>query len=142
MGTRADFYVGNGPEMEWLGSIAWDGYPTGLENKDLLTATSEAEFRSAVATEFAARNDFTLPEKGWPWPWETSATTDYAYAFFDGRVWASHFGDPWTDPLAEEPEPVYPEFPDMSARKNVRHDRGSGLITVTGMFDGSMRVEG
>lgn len=30
MGTRADFYKNIEPEkMEWLGSIAWDGYPKG-----------------------------------------------------------------------------------------------------------------
>jgi hypothetical protein len=30
MGTRADFYVGRGETAEYLGSIAWDGYPDGL----------------------------------------------------------------------------------------------------------------
>jgi hypothetical protein len=31
MGTRADFYVGRGGQAEWLGSIAWDGYPSGID---------------------------------------------------------------------------------------------------------------
>ena len=26
MGTRADFYLGEGSAAEWLGSVAWDGY--------------------------------------------------------------------------------------------------------------------
>ena len=26
MGSRADFYIGEGTEAEWLGSVAWDGY--------------------------------------------------------------------------------------------------------------------
>jgi hypothetical protein len=30
MGTRADFYVGRGPDAEWLGSVAMDGYPSGV----------------------------------------------------------------------------------------------------------------
>lgn len=30
MGTIADFYVGRGPKAEWIGSIAWDGYPDGI----------------------------------------------------------------------------------------------------------------
>jgi hypothetical protein len=30
MGTRADFYIGRGTEAEWLGSVAWDGYPGGV----------------------------------------------------------------------------------------------------------------
>jgi hypothetical protein len=29
MGTRADFYVGRGKDAEWLGSVAFDGYPSG-----------------------------------------------------------------------------------------------------------------
>jgi hypothetical protein len=49
-------------------------------------------------------NDATRPEDGWPWPWEDSRTTDYAYAFDNGKVWASCFGYAWFDPLEEEPE--------------------------------------
>lgn len=33
MGTRADFYIEVGNELkpkDWLGSIAWDGYPKGI----------------------------------------------------------------------------------------------------------------
>jgi hypothetical protein len=33
MGTRADFYIaieGETPHLEWLGSIAFDGYPEGI----------------------------------------------------------------------------------------------------------------
>jgi hypothetical protein len=32
MGTRADFYIGCGRDSEWIGSIAWDGYPDGLSD--------------------------------------------------------------------------------------------------------------
>jgi len=47
MGTRADFYVGRGEQAEWLGSIAWDGYPSG--NPAPVTAmTSEAAYREKV----------------------------------------------------------------------------------------------
>ncbi len=31
MGTRADFYTGRGQTAQWLGSIAWGGYPVGTE---------------------------------------------------------------------------------------------------------------
>jgi hypothetical protein len=67
MGTRADFYVGVGPEAEWLGSIAWDGY-AGAENPNcgLMRAKTEEEFRKEVDGIRASRDDFTAPEDGWP----------------------------------------------------------------------------
>jgi hypothetical protein len=123
MGTRADFYVGRGETAEWVGSIAWDGYPEGImphaaEKKrawvdgplmpaaakwpvgaHLFDATTEQEFRERVARFFEYREDVTLPENGWPWPWENSQTTDYAYAFDGGKVYASCFGHQWFDPL-------------------------------------------
>jgi hypothetical protein len=86
MGTRADFYVGKGKSAEWIGSIAWDGYRDGIPAQ-ILQCQSEEAFRHSVAAFLAEREDRTLPEQGWPWPWETSATTDCSYWFFDGRCW-------------------------------------------------------
>jgi hypothetical protein len=135
MGTRADFYVGRGETAEWLGSIAWDGYPNGIDT-DVLKATTEEDYRGAVTVFLGSRNDSTLPERGWPWPWEDSRTTDYAYAFDEKKVYASCFGYGWFDPQDEEADHT-PEgqrdtavFPDMSARKNTRFDKGSGLIIL------------
>lgn len=91
MGTRADFYVGKGKKAEWIGSIAWDGYRDGIA-KNVLSATSADQFRAAVARFFIDRDDVTFPARGWPWPWETSATTDCSYWFFDGQVWDAHGG--------------------------------------------------
>jgi hypothetical protein len=79
MGTRADFYVGRGPNAEWIGSIAFDGYPDGItmkteeklpwpegqehidwpEGKHLFDATTEAEFRERVERFFQYRDDAT-----------------------------------------------------------------------------------
>src|SRR5690348_12684803 len=97
MGTRADFYIGTGEQAEWLGSIAFDGYRIDemkkadtSSNADLSacwqikTAKTADEFRAAVAALLAVNDDATTPDQGWPWPWETSRTTDYAYAFVDG----------------------------------------------------------
>jgi hypothetical protein len=39
-----------------------------------------------------------LPENGWPWMWEDSQMTDYAYAFDEASVHASCFGRAWFDP--------------------------------------------
>lgn len=141
MGTRADFYLGRGKDAEWLGSTAWDGYPAGFDDRpELFEATTDEEFRAAVVSAVAWRGDFTAPEEGWPWPWPDSNTTDYAYAFDGGNLYASCFGRPWylVDPEAEdfgEPDgyasmPKGLEFPDMTERQNVRMDRGSGLIVV------------
>lgn len=133
MGTRADFYVGRGESAEWLGSIAWDGYPGGI-NKPLLKADTEKKYRAAVVRFFADREDVTRPVDGWPWPWENSLTTDYAYAFDDGKVWASPFGHGWFDPLKDEPEDDRPKsavFPNMKAGANVQiGGKRSGLIVI------------
>lgn len=153
MGTRADFYIGRGETAEWLGSTAWDGYPDGFNDtagKPMLTATTEDGFRAAVKEVFAARNDVTTPEMGWPWPWNNSATTDYAYAFDGGKVYASRFGREWfaididaeyygDDPDADGERSAV--FPDMSDRKNVRHaGPASGLMVIGVAPDGSMRA--
>ena len=138
MGTRADFYVGRGPEAEWLGSIAWDGYDV---DEPLRRSTNEQQWRNRVEHFLAARDDATRPEQGWPWPWEDSRTTDFAYAYDDGRVWASCFGHAWFDPNnppASEDDDEEPTmlgakvavFPDMTARKNVTHGSRSGVMIV------------
>jgi hypothetical protein len=141
VGTRADFYVGRGAECEWIGSIAWDGYPDGIDS-DVLEADTEESYRATMAHFFASRDDVTMPDMGWPWPWDTSHTTDFAYALDEGTVYASRFGDPWQpavlwlrDEQEDEPEGEAPIFHDMSERKNIRWDRGSGLMIISAPMD-------
>ena len=134
MGTRADFYVGRGEQAEWLGSIAWDGYPNG--NPAPITAmTSEESYRGRVEEVLQKCADHaTRPADGWPWPWKDSRTTDYAYAFDDGKVWASNCGHEWFVAFGPEPEEDTPKsavFPDMSARQRVVLGKRSGLITFS-----------
>lgn len=120
MGTRADFYIGRGESAEWLGSIAWDGYPEGIK-KSLFRCATEAGFRRSVAAFLKSRDDKSLPSDGWPWPWETSSTTDFAYAFDEGAVHGSCFGSAWFDPKEEIPEGGRKRkaavFPNMSKGK-------------------------
>lgn len=126
MGTRADFYVGRGEQAEWLGSVAWDGYPDGIlprstevatiggetfmrsgawpKGGHLFDATTVDEFKARLETYFAGRDDVTRPEMGWPWPWETSALTDCVYAFDEGCVWTSRFGREWRKVSDDEPD--------------------------------------
>ena len=117
MGTRADFYVGTGKDAEWLGSVAWDGYEWD-EDKDsrIAKATTEEEYRAAVAEMLTGREDATMPDMGWPWPWNDSNTTDYAYAFHNGK--------------AEAIDENFVEWPDMSARSNVTMGARSGVIFI------------
>jgi hypothetical protein len=92
MGTRADYYLGRGERAEWLGSSAWDGHPVSL--KEIAGAETEKAFLDAV-NERLSEDDGTRPKDGWPWPWETSSTTDFAYAWDEGKVWISCFGREW-----------------------------------------------
>jgi len=132
MGTRADFYVGRGEKAEWLGSIAWDGYPDGIDPK-LLKSETEEDYRYNLKQFFEEREDVTLPENGWPWPWEDSRTTDYAYAFDVGKVWASCFGNKWFNPLKKEPkhkEVKEAVFPNMKSIQKVTLGKRSGVIVM------------
>jgi hypothetical protein len=136
MGTRADFYVGKGKDAEWLGSIAWDGYETADE---IDSATTEEGYRSAVSSFLASRDDATLPEQGWPWPWNDSSITDCSYWFFEDKVWeevGKRYIVRGTMPEDEEEQTELIakgeliEFPDMSARKNVTLGSRSGLVIL------------
>lgn len=139
MGTRADFYIGRGPTAEWIGSIAWDGYPDGMP-RELLGLTDEDLFRKYVVAFLKERDDGTTPDMGWPWPWEDSRTTDYAYALDEGRVWASGFGGEWFPADGKEPDEEDENyiakktavFPNMSERMNVTMGERSGLIIIQG----------
>lgn len=96
MGTRAVFFVGhpaNVESREWLGTIAWDGYPEGSIGDWLVGVTSEAEFRAGVKKIEDDREDFANPAvHSFPFPWmDDLYLTDYTYAWFGGKVWMTCF---------------------------------------------------
>lgn len=142
MGTRADFYIGRGEDAEWLGSVGWVAHPAGFSHRPaLFAAKSEQEFRLEVAAELATRNDSTVPEQGWPWPWANSSNTCYVYVFDDGRVLSTnasqkYYEDPvrfWFDPAGNEMvavEPLTQEWPDMTHIQKVTLGRRSGIVIV------------
>lgn len=158
MATRADFWLGD----EWLGSVAHDGNPDGIGSngfdfdvQDNLTQTAEEVYQERVAAFLAAQSGI-LPERGWPWPWEDSATSDYAYGYFDGAVWASSFGGKWFkvqrhldcygEPRSEcddydDPDAYrkvvgkVPDFPNMKDRKGPLHHGGMIVLTTRGNTD-------
>ena len=116
MGTRAQFFVGNPQDLhsrEWLGCIAWDGYPDGDCSK-LKDAKSAEDFISIIE-KIRTRDDFTDPLKqSFPFPWRDNLfRTDYTYAFFDGRVQVTYFHNGWRDLVnvlaAESNDDLWPE---------------------------------
>jgi len=135
MGTRADFYIGIGRKSEWIGSIAWDGYPRGIP-ESILSSDTIKKFRRKVSEFLTIRDDATTPDKGWPWPWDNSKGTDFTYSFHRGKVYASEYGGSWFDPLSSPDgaetivELGVPKFPNMSKIKNVTLGRRSGLIVA------------
>ena len=133
MGTRADFYIGEGKDAEWLGSVAWDGYEWD-EDKDssVASAKSEDDFRAAVKG-LESRDDFTSIEQGWPWPWDDSQTTDYAYCYTDSGVKAFCFGRPCSDKDEDEENDNIPKaaFPNMKDKKNFTLGKRSGVIVFS-----------
>lgn len=108
MGTRADFYLGKNEKAEWLGSIAWDGYRSGIP-EEILKADTETRFLDAVKSFLKEREDATTPDMGWPWPWDDSSVTDCSYWFFEGQLWEEYDGVYRS--CGKEPEPI--SFPKM-----------------------------
>lgn len=134
MGTRADFYVGTGAKAEWIGSMAWDGYPDGRPS-EVIKATTAEDFRREVGV-LSLNEDFTTPEQGWPWPWKNSHLTDYSYAYEDGKVWATCFGYDWFDPLQPQPEQEETEekktiFPEMTGYSAKAGSARSGIMVIS-----------
>jgi hypothetical protein len=132
MGTRADFYIRKDKDMEWLGSIGFDGYEI---DDAVAESTTEEGFRNEVKKMLDGRDDSTLPSDGWPWPWEDSRTTDFAYIFDNGIIYASNFGYAIYK-IGEQPEEDNdgrcPEdyFPNMKSIMNVNWGKGSGLMII------------
>ena len=132
MGTRADFYIKKNQQLEWLGSIAWDGMPDSIDKK-VLKAKTEDEYLSSLKQFLSKRKDTTYPKYGWPWPWEDSNITDYAYIYDNGKVMASHFGSILFNPLKQEPnnpKGIKIDFPNMEKIQNVNWGERSGLIII------------
>ena len=132
--VRADFYIGMGEKAVWLGSIAVTGDPENIP-PTILKEELEKDFRKSVGMFIKNRSDGTKPEQGFPWPWRDSKSTDYSYAFKDGKVYASHYGSNWFDPLRpfsdmDEINDEKVEFPDMKHIQNVDFGHRSGLYSL------------
>jgi len=129
MASKADFYVGRGPRAEWLGSVGWDGKPVAIP-ASLRGADDEETYRTEVAKLLKDREDAVTPDQGWPWQWDDSSGTNYAYALDKGCVKASCYGSSWWDAVKPEPDHTtlrrkVARFPDMAMRRKLSTARGN-----------------
>jgi hypothetical protein len=134
MGTRAAFWIGDPRDKEnrqWLGCVAWDGYPSGLPQLSKEVPKTEKDFRFAIKTIKEERDDFADPKDGgWPFPWTGDIfLTDVTYAFFDGKVQITRFHTGFV-PL-EEYNIKEDEYPGKSAE-----ERGEDPTLENVEFDG------
>lgn len=145
MGTRADFYIGRGENAEWLGSIAYNGYPRGSP-ANIIKATSEDEYRTLVKLMLSSEEDepyATTPEMGWPWPWEDSCLTDHAYAWTENGVMFSEsvrktskdaWHKEWFYAKGKRPSGEVAVFPKMKGCSAPAGSSRSGIMMIRGMF--------
>ncbi len=123
MGTKADFYIGRGVHAAWLGSIAYDGSPWFHVCQPIMAATDSDAYLAAIELILrrGAREPI-CPSAGWPWPWKTSAGSDYAYTFDAGTVWVSD-GCSWVSGeaylMGARGVPDGGVFPDMTRNQRV-----------------------
>lgn len=118
--TTHDFYLGRGPDAEWLGSIHLDSCEC-QRLDEIMQASTTNEFTELVdfflhAADVGEAGEVTRRAGGaWPWPWPTSHGTDYAHAFDTGAVWTARLGQRWSERAGEyvppEPDEIPVEFP-------------------------------
>lgn len=83
--TRADFYVGTGPNARYLGSVFNDG---GDIPASVKRARTPEKFEKAVARLIKKENGYTT----WQWGWETSQATDFSYWLENEKLYVVRFG--------------------------------------------------
>ena len=94
MGSKADFYIGQGQDAQWIGAVEQDGYPDAIP-AEILIQVNEIMFEELVVDFLQSRRprSFIASEGDkWPWLWEDSNMTDYSYMFFNSKVHMGHFG--------------------------------------------------
>lgn len=90
----ADFYVGRGPEGDYLGTAySFDGSPeriAAFESFQSLDAEEYTEdtFRTVVADLLGENEGPNV----WPWPYRTSEPTPWTYMFDKGTVYIYRYG--------------------------------------------------
>ena len=95
MGTKADFYTKDGDVLIWQGSIEWEGAENHIPDSVIQSSCNE-EFLINLETYFKKKRDAIPSNKGWPWNWDSSKYTDYAYVMVPerGAVYISRHNSP------------------------------------------------
>lgn len=95
MSSRADFYIKNGEELEWQGSIAWGGNEKSIPSS-ILQSSSDVEFSEALQRFLSSKTDSIIPPAKWPWVWNSSKLTEYSYILIPekGSVFISRYNCP------------------------------------------------
>lgn len=124
----ADFYC----QRQWVGSI-YGGRPEEVGGNILKGVDMATEFESRVELFLNAnRKRASLPGDGWPWPWVTSAETDWVYQYLDHRVWVhkkgTNFWKSGKMKISCDPD----LFPCMADVQNIGTTERSGMILVYG----------
>jgi len=99
---KADFYIGQGPEANWIGSVTYDGYPESIP-LEILICTNPTLFEELVVEFIESKNGIVKTNgQRWPWLWQDSRMTDFSY-FFDSTwndvVMSSYQGSELFDPI-------------------------------------------
>ena len=127
MGTRADFYIEKDKKLRRLGSIHWDGYPREIPYQ-ILSSTKEINFLENVEKFLRTKEDGTISVDDQLIPY----ITDFSYVFSKGKVYASHFGKFWFDPIKylhsnnmkySKREVDIPEFPKLDISKFLQPEK-------------------
>ena len=98
---RGDFYIGQGPESNWIGSIEREAFPQNIP-LDILICINPIMYEELVVEFITEMNGIIKTNgQGWPWPWEDSTLTDYSYIFelAVDKVLASRYGGDLFDPI-------------------------------------------
>ena len=104
--ARADFFLSRGGDAEWLGSIAWGGYPDSAAIHTIAGASSPEDYASRVAALLNATEGSTSPTRGHDAPWPgvghassraayytgrgTGKTIDYVYVWEGGKCYCTY----------------------------------------------------
>lgn len=94
MSSAADFYIGWGNRMEWIGTLPANAMPQMLP-VELIRAKTQDSYIQVLRELILDEGGFSSLRDQWPWVYESSAYTPYIYTFHLGAVWVSRLGCSW-----------------------------------------------
>lgn len=119
--SKADFYIGRGKNMKWIGSCI-DGFPPCENGRSEITAIcsskKEKDFIKRVNEMLENKvHEGAKPEDGWPWAYNDSIKTNYIYVFSYNNVKCSCYGSILFNPFKaiKYDKSRLLEWPDMEA---------------------------